>query len=186
MILVKSQLQHIVDDLKTFSIKLRPCVASSDEASTGGGANIDDSAPDPSGPHSDDGSSWQVKGKKPLQLANPSTDSSGKKIQSMDSLARNEMLVAMHFKTRWLRFPNVQQPWSSLDCRLVMTSPISNNSRTYASSIYVSLLQSNRRFASAASGKERCSLYWFISPPKVTPPLSYLLRETCKRQATTI
>ena len=36
MILVKSQLQHIVDNLKTFSIKLRPCVASSNEASTGG------------------------------------------------------------------------------------------------------------------------------------------------------
>ena len=60
------------------------------------GANIDDSAPDPNGPHSDDGSSWQVKGKKPPQLAKPSTNSSGKKIQSMDSLARNEMLVAMH------------------------------------------------------------------------------------------
>ena len=184
MILVKSQLQHIVDDLKTFSIQLRPCVASLDEASTGGDANIDDSAPDPSGPHSDDGSSWQVKGKKPLQLAKPSTNSSGKKIQSMDSLGRNEMLVAMHSEMATV---------SKRAAAVVVSGRPSRNDVTDLEQftnlcihISISLLQSNRRFASVARGKERCSLCWFISPPKVTPPLSYLLRETCERQATTI
>ena len=145
MILVKSQLQHIVDDLKSFSSKLRPCVTSSDEASTGGDANIDDSAPDPSGLHSDDGSSWLVKGKKPLQLAKPSTNSNGKKIQLLDPLARNEMLVAMHSEMSTVYKRAAAVVVSGLPSRNDV-SAISNNSRTYASNIYISLLQSNRRF----------------------------------------